>query len=83
VSALLQATPGIRHAVSIGDDRTDTDVWRMLRALIASGDLATGAGIAVTSAETPAVVIESADALVAGIEGVEQVLGRLAASHEA
>lgn len=83
VAALLEATPGIRHAVSLGDDRTDTDVWRMLRELTLAGALATGVGIAVTSSETPAVVIESADALVAGIAGVEQVLAHLAADHAA
>ena len=82
-AALLRATPDIRNAVSIGDDRTDTDVWRTLRELIASGNLASGVGIAVTSAETPASVMQSADAMVAGVDGTERVLAHLAAAHAA
>ncbi len=81
VAALLRETPGIHHAVSVGDDRTDTDVWSVLRQMIRSGELVTGAGIAVTSSETPSVVLESADALVAGVAGVEQVLAHLSAAH--
>ncbi len=80
--ALLDAVPSIRHAVSIGDDRTDTDVWRALRERVAEGALASGVGIAVTSAETPSIVIAEADALVPGIARVERVLARLCAPHD-
>ena len=76
--ALLQATPGIRHAISFGDDRTDVEVWRALRALTAEGRLATGLGVGVTSDESPLEVLAEADVLVAGVAGVEELLHRFA-----
>ena len=76
--ALLTATPGIRRAISFGDDRTDVEVWRALRALVREGALSAGLGVGVTSDESPTMVIEEADLLVAGVAGVEEILRALA-----
>lgn len=75
--ALLAAAPGIRHAISLGDDRTDVEVWWALRALTAEGRLSTGVGVGVTSDESPPLVLEEADLLVAGVPGVEELLRAL------
>jgi trehalose 6-phosphate phosphatase len=76
--ALLETTPGIRHAISFGDDRTDVEVWRALRALVGEGLLSTGFGVGVTSDESPPIVLQEADLLVTGVTGVEEILRTLA-----
>jgi trehalose 6-phosphate phosphatase len=75
--ALVDETPGIRHAISFGDDRTDVEVWRALRALTAEGRLNTGLGVGVTSDESPSLVLEEADLLVPGVAGVAEILRTL------
>jgi len=77
--AILDAHPGIRQVVSLGDDRTDVDVWRMLDTLTKRGDLDLGVGIGVLSDETPDIVREHAHLTVEGIPGSADVLARLAA----
>jgi len=76
--ALLDTTPGIRHVISFGDDRTDVEVWRALRALAAEGRLSTGLGVGVTSDESPSLVLAEADLLVPGVAGVAEILRTLA-----
>lgn len=77
--AILTAHPGIRQVLSLGDDRTDVAVWRLLDQLTERGDLDVGIGIGVLSDETPDVVREHAHLTVPGIPGVAEVLARLAA----
>jgi len=77
VRALLDGT-GARRALYVGDDRTDADAWRALRAMREDGALDAAAGIAVTSAEVPAEVREAADAEVGGPEGALAMLRDLA-----
>lgn len=72
----------LRGAFFCGDDRTDADAFMALHDLRAAGTCATLA-IGVLSADTPAVVRETADLLVNGVAGVVEVLGQLVALAEA
>jgi trehalose 6-phosphate phosphatase len=77
VAALIPARP-IDHALYGGDDRTDVDAFAALRTLHEDGELATAVCIAVASDESPALVSESADLTVPGLEGFVRVLEALA-----
>jgi trehalose 6-phosphate phosphatase len=73
---------GLRSAIFLGDDRTDADVFSVLRELRAENaaadpPLAT-LGVGVAGPETPAVVRERADLLVEGVPGVERLLAEIA-----
>ena len=76
VTALL-AGAGARAALYVGDDRTDADAWRALRALRDSGALDHAVALAVASAEVPAEVREAADAEVDGPAGALEALRAL------
>ena len=65
----LLAGAGARAALYVGDDRTDADAWRALRALRDAGALDHAVALAVASAEVPAEVREAADAEVDGPAG--------------
>lgn len=69
----IVAAHGLRGCVFIGDDATDTDGFRALHKLRADTGIQTAA-IGVLSEETPQVVIETADVLVEGTEGVLALL---------
>jgi trehalose 6-phosphate phosphatase len=75
---ILAAHPEVFHVVSVGDDRTDVEVWRALRELVAVGRLITGIGVGVESDESPAIVLEEADVLVPSVAGVGALLAVLA-----
>ncbi len=75
--ALLDGVPA-RLAVSLGDDHTDLDVWRALRALRAEGHLASAVTVGVLGPEVPDEVREGADVLVDGLEGALGALRFLA-----
>ncbi len=77
--AILDAHPRIRRVVSLGDDRTDVDVWRLLDELTSNGSLEVGVSVGVMSDETPDVVRENADVAVNGVPGSAGVLRHLAA----
>ena len=77
--ALLAARPEIRHVVSLGDDRTDVDVWRVLRDRVAVGALTDVLAIGVNAAESPQVLREEADVLVDDVPGSLRVLQALLA----
>lgn len=77
VRALLAGT-GTRVALYIGDDRTDADAWRALRAMSTEGALDVAVAIAVAAGEVPAAVREAADVEVAGPPGALKVLRFLA-----
>jgi len=76
VRALLRGT-GARVALYIGDDRTDADAWRALRALQVEGALDVAIGIAVAAGEVPPAVREAADIEVPGPAGALGVLRHL------
>jgi trehalose 6-phosphate phosphatase len=77
VRALLRDS-GARAAMYIGDDRTDADAWRAMRALRTDGALDVAVGIAVASGEVSAAVREAADVEVPGPPGALAVLRHLA-----
>jgi len=62
--------------ISIGDDRTDVDMFRRVTALREGGT--PGATVAVDSAEAPDEVLAGADYSVDGVAGVEWLLGEIA-----
>jgi trehalose 6-phosphate phosphatase len=78
----LVAEYGLRGAFFLGDDRTDADAFVVLRELRAAGTCATLA-IGVVGPDTPSIVRETADVLVDGVSGVEQLLGQMVALLEA
>jgi trehalose 6-phosphate phosphatase len=83
VSALLggagnpQAEPRARAAVYVGDDTTDLDAFRGLRALRETGALKTAICVGVRSDEAPAELLRQADLLIDGTGGVRELLEAL------
>ncbi len=78
VAALL-AADGMSTATYAGDDRTDLDAFRRLRALRDEGELETALCVGVTSPEGPAEIAEESDLRVDGPEGWIEILESLAA----
>ena len=77
ISNLLAEHPEIRTALYVGDDRTDVDAFSALQHMLAGGSLDHVVCLGVRSTETPDELIEAADALVDGPEGVRLVLEKL------
>jgi trehalose 6-phosphate phosphatase len=67
----------VDHAVYVGDDTTDLDAFRGLRALVATGRLESAVCVGVRSDETPPELEREADLLVDGPAGVRGVLEAL------
>ncbi len=78
VAALL-APGGVAVATYAGDDRTDLDAFRRLRALREAGELEAAICVGVTSPEAPPELGEEADVRVEGPGGWLEVLEALAA----
>ena len=74
----LLSQPGIHRALFGGDDRTDLDAFRSLRALANRGDLRTAVCIGIGSAEAPPELAELADAVVGSPAEFLEVLRALA-----
>ena len=68
---------GIAHGLYGGDDRTDVDAFRKLRAMTRTGDLKAAVCVGIASAEGPAEVSEEADVVVDGPPGFVALLGLL------
>jgi trehalose 6-phosphate phosphatase len=64
-------------AIYVGDDTTDLDAFRGLRALVDEGRLSTAVCVGVRSDETPPALEQEADLLVDGPPGVRSVLEAL------
>ncbi len=82
VTALLQsATDGagvaLAGALYVGDDSTDIDAFRALRALVNGGVLGFSVCVAVGSEETPPELAEQADLIIDGQSGVRGLLEAL------
>ena len=77
VKILLEGS-GATWALYAGDDRTDLDAFSGLRELVASGDLEGAVCVAVSSDEAPPELLERADVVVDGEEGVRELLSLLA-----
>jgi trehalose 6-phosphate phosphatase len=74
----LLSEPGLERALFGGDDRTDLDAFRSLRALTDRGDLSTAVCIGIASGEAPPELAQDADALVRGPDEFLEVLRALA-----
>lgn len=68
---LLARNPTVRAALYAGDDATDLDAFAAL------GDVESPVRVGVRSDEGPAEIVEQADLVVDGVEGVQQVLREL------
>jgi trehalose 6-phosphate phosphatase len=89
VTALLHGMPGaqappaagagaaLHAAVYVGDDSTDLDAFRGLRALVQAGTLAHALCVAVRSEEAPPELIQQADLTIEGPGGVRGLLEAL------
>ena len=76
VESLLHGRP-VTAAVYVGDDSTDLDAFRGLRALAHSGALESVLCVAVSSEESPAELAQQADLTVDGPAGVRGLLEAL------
>ncbi len=77
VHALLDVA-SVSNALYVGDDRTDLDAFRSLRALQHEGQLIEVLCVGVRSDQTPSELLAEADLLVDGTEGVNSLLSALA-----
>jgi trehalose 6-phosphate phosphatase len=75
---LLEHAP-VEAALFIGDDRTDIDAFRAMKALSGGARLGGAVAVGVDSAETPPGLKTEADVIVAGTDGVVELLQELAA----
>ena len=73
VRALLAARPAVRAALYAGDDTTDLDGFRGLD----EAGLELAVRVAVRAGETPRALLEAADVVVDGTDGVLDLLRRL------
>jgi trehalose 6-phosphate phosphatase len=79
VRTLLADRPDLRVATYFGDDRTDADAWRALRALVDEGRLDAGVCIAAAAGgEVPPELAAEADAVLDGPAEVVAALRALA-----
>jgi trehalose 6-phosphate phosphatase len=76
IAALLRAAP-VSAAMFVGDDTTDIDAFRGLRALVQAGRLASARCVAVSSDEAPQELALQADLTVDGTDGVRELLEAL------
>jgi trehalose 6-phosphate phosphatase len=76
IVSLLRDTD-LTAAVYVGDDATDLDAFRGLGELVEMGRLGTPVRIGVRSEEGPSQLIEEADGMVEGTDGVRELLKAL------
>jgi trehalose 6-phosphate phosphatase len=76
IAALLREGPATA-ALYVGDDTTDLDAFRGLRALVQTDELSTALCVAVSSDEAPAELAQEADLTVDGPGGVRGLLEAL------
>ena len=76
VAALLRGQP-VLAALYVGDDTTDIDAFRALRALAQAGELQHALCVAVGSDETPPELASQADLILDGAAGVRELLEAL------
>jgi trehalose 6-phosphate phosphatase len=81
--ASLLADERLDRATYAGDDRTDLDAFRRLRALQEEGRLSTAVCVGVVSDEAPAELAEESDVTVSGLDGWLAILVWLAQPGDA
>jgi trehalose 6-phosphate phosphatase len=79
VTTLIERFPGVRQALYAGDDVTDLDAFRGLRALVGLGRLEHAVCVGVRSDDGPPELAEEADLVVDGTVGMRELLAVLAA----
>jgi trehalose 6-phosphate phosphatase len=79
IRTLLAEAEGIDAALYAGDDTTDLDAFRALAALRDEGRLHHLVRVGVASDEGPAAIVDEADVVVDGTDGVAALLADLAA----
>ena len=77
VHRLLVERAPLDAALFAGDDRTDLDAFRALRALAGTARLGSAVRIGVASPESPPEIRAEADVVVDGTEGVLAILKEL------
>lgn len=83
ITALLQSAADrgdgshVASALYVGDDTTDVDAFRALRALVEAGTLERAVCVAVRSEETPPELLQGADIVIDGQSGVRGLLEAL------
>jgi trehalose 6-phosphate phosphatase len=77
VALLNGSAPAFGAALYVGDDTTDLDAFRGLRALVEDGALARAVCVAVRSEEAPHELFEQADLAIDGPDGVRELLEAL------
>jgi trehalose 6-phosphate phosphatase len=77
VTSLLSAPRGFAAALYVGDDATDVDAFRALRALEHAGVLRSALCAAVSSEEMPPELVREADLTIDGTSGVRGLLQAL------
>lgn len=79
IRALLADLDSIDIALYAGDDATDLDAFRALAAMRDEGRLSRIVRVGVSSDEGPAAIVDEADVVVDGPQGVTELLAALAA----
>jgi len=74
----LIETTGVQTALFAGDDVTDLDAFDTLDAMTRDGTLDCAVRVGVSSAEGPPAIVERADVVVDGVDGMVDVLTTLA-----
>jgi trehalose 6-phosphate phosphatase len=64
-------------ALYAGDDMTDLDGFAALRDLVEEGELESALTVGVRSDEGPQEIVDQADVVVDGVEGMQKVLAEL------
>jgi len=79
IASFLESASEVRSALYVGDDVTELDAFRALRALAQQGRLDHVVLVGVHSDEGPSEITSEADVVVAGTEGVQELLSTLIA----
>ncbi len=78
IRSFLAGTP-VEIALYVGDDATDLDAFRALVEMVQEGEISRAIRVGVSSEEGPQEIVEEADFVVDGTEGVQQLLSMLVA----
>jgi trehalose 6-phosphate phosphatase len=70
----LLAEVDVTNAIYVGDDTTDLDAFRALAELGVSGELDHAIRVGVRSDDGPDMILEEADLIVEGTDGVRRLL---------
>lgn len=82
VRLLKEVGPDIDNALYVGDDTTDIDAFRALGSLVEEGRLERALRVGVQSDEGPSEINDEADFVVAGTQGVRELLTLLSGDPE-